>query len=79
VGTDDDRLTLVQQRRFRALVTCTTCGAVVMGPAADYEPAAAFAVGRQLGAIDRAAHLFGSPLVHEHCGGALHVTVEEIR
>ena len=67
---------LEPQRRFRAVVTCATCRSVVTGPAANYEPAAAF----QLGAV--VAHTFElhaiRQMVHTKCGGALQVTVEEI-
>ena len=72
MGTDDG-LTFVRERRFRALVTCTTCGAVVMGPAADYEPAAAFALGRDVGQLRRALEH-----IDTCAGGTLRISVEEI-
>lgn len=68
----DAGLTTVRARQFRAVVTCATCGAIATGPAASYEPAAAFELGREFGT---AAGVVG----HLPCGGGvLRVTVEEI-
>ena len=71
MGTDDGIAT-VRDRQFRAVVTCATCGAIATGPAAAYEPAAAFELGREFGNA-------GGVAGHLPCGGGvLEVTVEEI-
>lgn len=68
----DDGITLVRERVFRAVLTCTTCRVVVaVGPAAEYEPRAAYELGIAAGAA-------GVQHLGVCGGGALDVTIEEI-
>lgn len=65
-------LTLERARPFRAILTCTTCRVVVaVGPAAEYEPRAAFELGIVAGAA--AVHHLGVC-----AGGALDVAIEDL-
>lgn len=55
------------------MVKCATCGATATGPAASYESAAAFELGREFG------NTGGAAAGHLPCGGGLlEVTIEEI-
>lgn len=65
-------ITLERARPFRAILTCTTCRVVVaVGPAAEYEPRAAYELGIVAGAAG--VHHLGVC-----AGGALDVTIEEV-
>jgi ferredoxin len=66
--------TVVRTRLFRAVLSCGTCRiAVAVGPACEYEPLAAYELGR-------ADHASSAGVLHLGVcgGGALQVTVEEV-
>ena len=67
-------VTTVRHRLFRAVLSCGTCRcALAVGPACEYEPLAAYELGR----VDAAA---SAGVLHLGVcgGGALQVTVEEV-
>jgi hypothetical protein len=73
VGTDDG-ITLVRERLFRAILTCTTCRIVVaVGPTSSHEPLAAYELGRADGACNAGILHLGVC-----AGGALDVSIEEV-
>ena len=66
--------TVVRTRMFRAVLSCGTCRIVVaLGPPCEYEPLAAYELGR-------ADHASSAGVLHLGVcgGGTLHVTVEEV-
>lgn len=72
--TDDDGLTLVRERLFRAILTCTTCRIVVaVGPPSSREPLAAYELGRADGICNAGILHLGIC-----AGGALDVSIEEV-
>lgn len=72
MGTDDG-ITLVRERQFRAVLTCTTCRVVVaLGPPSPREPLAAYELGRSPAGFEGVKHLGCC------AGGALDVSIEEV-
>jgi hypothetical protein len=66
-------ISVVRQRQFRAVLSCGTCRcAVAIGPLCDFEPLAAYELGRLDGVTCAGVLHLGV------CGGgALRVTIEE--
>ena len=65
---------VVRARLFRAVLSCGTCRcAVAVGPACEYEPLAAYELGRADGLANAGVLHLGVC-----AGGALQVTVEEV-
>jgi len=70
-----DRLTLVPARRFRAVVTCTTCRTVVVvGPETDNGDCVPFCLPVEMWPSGQT----GPRHMGKCAGGVLQVTVEEV-